>query len=289
MSMSGCDIRWSSPPPTRGWALCSDAYVVLWSVSPAHAGMGPGACWLRSSLRCLPRPRGDGPHSTSPVPQRFRSPPPTRGWALHTDDAPDLYRVSPAHAGMGPGATASAPTLTRLPRPRGDGPMSAGLPSWRTAAPPPTLGWARVRRHRHRLGHGSPAHAGMGPRNPRPNPQVDRLPRPRGDGPVSSEATMKLPAAPPPTRGWALRVDAAKAAVKGSPAHAGMGPHPQHHDPARQRLPRPRGDGPSTLGFKSYDQGAPPPTRGWAVYLRSVAASVTGSPAHAGMGPPTSW
>src|SRR4051794_12274773 len=79
----------------------------------------------------------------------------------------------------------------------------------RIVAPPPARGWTRedVRVQHPRCG--SPARAGMDP-----DPKVvlierDRLPRPRGDGPLQSTASSALIQAPPPARGWTHRPEPA--------------------------------------------------------------------------------
>ena len=59
------------------------------------------------------------------------------------------------------------------------------------------------------------------------------------------------------------------------PRSASRGSHP--------RLPRPRGDGPSSRATDQCRFTAPPPTRGWTLHGLHRVVRVDGSPAHAGM------
>ena len=212
--------------------------------SPAHAGMD--LCYTLPIARyCgLPRPRGDGPSAGSPRSPIERAPPPTRGWTLSTTGHFRSPYGSPAHAGMDPGVLTDFPTAKRLPRPRGDGPGEPGLVRGIFLAPPPTRGWTPVARLFEGLGLGSPAHAGMDPGWCCPGPGRWWLPRPRGDGPqIGSMLILTLPA-PPPTRGWTPERLPDRDLKLGSPAHAGMDRLASTHVSSRNRLPRPRGDGP---------------------------------------------
>ena len=71
----------------------------------------------------------------------------------------------------------------------------------------------------------------------------------------------------------------------GSPAHAGMDPPSQAARAWTRRLPRTRGDGPTTNTSTSTFLPAPPHTRGWTRDLVAPSIWAAGSPAHAGMDP----
>ncbi len=92
-------------------------------------------------------------------------------------------------------------------------------------------------------------------------------------------------AAPPRTRGWTPLQVPVQAALRGSPAHAGM--DLRHVCPvcAARRLPRARGDGPIGNGGTAGRLRAPPRTRGWTDLNERGRRAVAGSPAHAGMDP----
>ena len=91
--------------------------------------------------------------------------------------------------------------------------------------------------------------------------------------------------APPPTRGWTLEEERHPRGGAGSPAYAGMDPSFPSAGPARERLPRLRGDGPAFPRRLTSATAAPPPTRGWTRRRRSRPWGDYGSPAYAGMDP----
>src|ERR1700722_15892896 len=93
-----------------------------------------------------------------------------------------------------------------------------------TGAPPRTRGWTLGRELPGSLVDGSPAHAGMDPRLARGWYEPARLPRARGDGPAWACSRHGSRRAPPRTRGWTRRDEAAQHHGQGSPAHAGMDP-----------------------------------------------------------------
>ena len=174
----------------------------------------------------------------------------------------------PAHAGMDPKyiRCASGHTADRwgFPAHAGMDPMSAGLPAGTSVrASPHTRGWTRFgdgfdRLMRRTRGDGPsstwrlPAHAGMDPgmdpgggsgdvREASPHtrgwthradqpagPRSRWLPRTRGDGPASANASLRRPG------------------LVGFPAHAGMDPdlRPRQRGGTVDGLPRTRGDGP---------------------------------------------
>ena len=111
------------------------------------------------------------------------------------------------------------------------------------------------------------------------------LPRTRGDGPCLSCFSLPLMMAPPHTRGWTFGMSRMACATLGSPAHAGMDPLPRRVCPPLRRLPRTRGDGPSTFARIQGGHWAPPHTRGWTLPSRGALRVQLGSPAHAGMDP----
>ena len=274
--------------------------------SPAHAGMAP--CSTRPCLttKRFPRPRGDGPwragdpialHWVPPptrgwppergLPERGRPevPPPTRGWPLVGLAAYGLRVGSPAHAGMAPCAASSARPAQWFPRPRGDGPLSRAYLSGADLVPPPTRGWPLKTGPMGHFQRGSPAHAGMAPRNTSWPSLPVRFPRPRGDGPYDDISLAGIQTVPPPTRGWPLCKHVGARSIGGSPAHAGMAPNATPNDLDYEGFPRPRGDGPCIVALNMATRLVPPPTRGWPRDDEIAAAVFRGSPAHAGMAP----
>ena len=92
--------------------------------------------------------------------------------------------------------------------------------------------------------------------------------------------------ASPHTRGWTLARLLSHLEHPGFPAHAGMDPEPGRRRRGRTRLPRTRGDGPSTSSTPGARSQASPHTRGWTRDGRGVRSLDGGFPAHAGMDPP---
>ena len=197
------DLRAVSPP-TRGWTHLRPPLHGDQGGFPAHAGMDLGRRLPRGHERRFPRPRGDGPVSTTVPRLRSTVSPPTRGWTrlrhsvlLHDDGFP-------AHAGMDP-STSSAPGRSRwFPRPRGDGPCSHRVTPGSDLVSPPTRGWTRVAETVRKACGGFPAHAGMD--HVREDRLVQELgfPRPRGDGPSIRGASFQFAEVSPPTRGGPL-------------------------------------------------------------------------------------
>ena len=275
----------SAPPPTRGWTPPVEIGHARRAGSPAHAGMDPRTLLSGGPSRWLPRPRGDGPFGVAKGALTGVAPPPTRGWTRKTLHLDAKSLGSPAHAGMDPGRVVYGTHVAGLPRPRGDGPGDRGVQSPRLTAPPPTRGWTRVELGAPSIQHGSPAHAGMDPSALGRWARCRRLPRPRGDGPLSHYTEKLAAKAPPPTRGWTLLRTIEAACDAGSPAHAGMDRQVNIGDGGGLRLPRPRGDGPGQDRNLYLQSMAPPPTRGWTRRVLRAEGGRRGSPAHAGMDP----
>ena len=70
--------------------------------------------------------------------------------------------------------------------------------------PPPTRGWPDKGHPNAASISGAPAHAGMAPDLATTIARLKGCPRPRGDGPLTTERLRKLDTVPPPTRGWPL-------------------------------------------------------------------------------------
>jgi len=187
---------------------------------------------------------------------------------------------------MVPWPSSKRPQSRRFPRPRGDGPGQLGNDNDFYMVPPPTRGWSRLCWGGSAALLGSPAHAGMVPFLTACQVSEVRFPRPRGDGPSSSQRSSVVSLVPPPTRGWSLNGAQSGRALEGSPAHAGMVPRCFMCRLREMWFPRPRGDGPEDEAKWLEATMVPPPTRGWSPRPRARPARAAGSPAHAGMVPP---
>ena len=113
-----------------------------------------------------------------------------------------------------------------------------------------------------------------------------RLPRLRGDGPITPITIGRYLLVAPPARGWTHPEGRGTADQEGCPACAGMDPV---LEPARiyhKRLPRLRGDGPLINDDISWVIEVAPPARGWTLAWGRPVLRDSGCPACAGMDPP---
>ena len=300
------EARHGAPPRTRGWTHHAGSPAERQGGSPAHAGMDPASRVTTASSRWLPRARGDGPLAMTShrgcemaprargdgppacegSEQRRTAPPRTRGWTMGGPGHEWFASGSPAHAGMDPAASGSPSSTSWLPRARGDGPLNLSADVRPMQAPPRTRGWTPRTEGASFAPSGSPAHAGMDPYIVTRARLAEWLPRARGDGPPPPPPPPPKSMAPPRTRGWTSSHGAAAAPPIGSPAHAGMDPVILSVEWWDSRLPRARGDGPTSLRSSPTAPRAPPRTRGWTPHAARAAGDDGGSPAHAGMDHP---
>ena len=263
--------RLRASPHTRGWTPDGTQDWALAIGFPAHAGMDPARGPYGPLSAGLPRTRGDGPGSVGGGPALATASPHTRGWTLICCACQARSRGFPAHAGMDPTPERWEPSCTRLPRTRGDGPVSISRHDRRAGASPHTRGWTRGRRGHGRVFRGFPAHAGMDPRPRRPAPGPARLPRTRGDGPARSASQVAPDPASPHTRGWTPSGPRTSSDHRGFPAHAGMDPIALVFPAHLVRLPRTRGDGPRLVHTEDQRRRASPHTRGWTASTSTAA------------------
>ena len=175
--------------------------------------------------------------------------------------------------------------LSRLPRTRGDGPLTDSRSSRASRASPHTRGWTPLVHEDVGEGSGFPAHAGMDRGLHQRKRLIYGLPRTRGDGPSPAPIHAHRPEASPHTRGWTLISGLNGLICDGFPAHAGMDPRRTGSWPARPGLPRTRGDGPCVRVEGVRRAQASPHTRGWTPTAAAWRWHQTGFPAHAGMDP----
>ena len=152
-------------------------------------------------------------------------------------------------------------------------------------APPRSRGWTRRDDGAQELAGGSPALAGMDPSATSALRPPCWLPRARGDGPLWADAIAQSDKAPPRSRGWTVLGGRHLPGPVGSPALAGMDPHRRCRARSRRRLPRARGDGPTSSSAASVWSEAPPRSRGWTRDAPRAQRRDAGSPALAGMDP----
>ena len=186
---------------------------------------------------------------------------------------------------MDPASSSRQRPTAGLPRARGDGPGPRDAACWRASAPPRSRGWTSTHVVGFRGFVGSPALAGMDPARASGAEAGQRLPRARGDGPVSLTPTRASSTAPPRSRGWTRHLLHGHRRLSGSPALAGMDPSHCGGGHAADWLPRARGDGPTAFFGTGMDKWAPPRSRGWTRGRGGARRGLGGSPALAGMDP----
>ena len=233
-------------PHTRGWTLSPLARLGVVRGFPAHAGMDPGTVARAGRSRRLPRTRGDGPRGRARPAGAPEASPHTRGWTLEAEGRASGRRGFPAHAGMDPAGSRSGRGGGWLPRTRGDGPAAATSPPVREPASPHTRGWTLQFVGVVLPTGGFPAHAGMDPAFTLIGGLAFGLPRTRGDGPATEDGIELITPASPHTRGWTRMATAGQDYQRGFPAHAGMDRDGWRRPRRITRLPRTRGDGPSS-------------------------------------------
>ncbi len=205
----------------------------------------------------LPRLRGDGPRAGRGRWWLYAASPPARGWTRH--DHPRYRRRIgfPACAGMDPPHAAARQPSPRLPRLRGDGPHREQRHDQDYKASPPARGWTLALQKSELVIPGFPACAGMDPFRASATARDSRLPRLRGDGPLSRAHSRKAREASPPARGWTRRLAAEIDVTNGFPACAGMDPPGCRRSAPPSWLPRLRGDGPSRTFMKARTRKSP--------------------------------
>ena len=275
--------RSRASPHTRGWTRQDTQNGHDDTGFPAHAGMDPHRPIPDRSRDRLPRTRGDGPPLTASWRCSGPASPHTRGWTRASLFDRLWLAGFPAHAGMDPSATESCSPLRRLPRTRGDGPRRQRRRWASCEASPHTRGWTHDLHVGVVLPLGFPAHAGMDPKPTIPGVEETRLPRTRGDGPLHMYSFVVIFRASPHTRGWTVYRETPRRFSRGFPAHAGMDPDAMRFGKPPERLPRTRGDGPSSRSPSTMTSRASPHTRGWTLGGADRRESRDGFPAHAGM------
>ena len=190
-----------APPHTRGSTLRTMVISVIPLGSPAHAGIDLPPAPVRIEADRLPRTRGDRPPGYRWAPARCLAPPHTRGSTLTAHRLTPSAAGSPAHAGIDPPPPPAPYRQTRLPRTRGDRPLSRRRPHPINVAPPHTRGSTLIEGEIIPDQDGSPAHAGIDPPGISRRVRACGLPRTRGDRPGSHAGFILYLSAPPHTRG----------------------------------------------------------------------------------------
>ena len=129
-----------SPPRARGSTSGSGVGIGGVTVSPACAGIYPGALKMERRVGRLPRVRGDLPVSGHLSEPPLPSPPRARGSTADRDHHPVVPSVSPACAGIYPSGSGASSADIGLPRVRGDLPLATTISTVAAESPPRARG-----------------------------------------------------------------------------------------------------------------------------------------------------
>ena len=283
--------RPTDSPHPRGWTPASGREPMGALGFPAPAGMDPPAGALPLLRRRIPRTRGDGPASRRARRPFSKDSPHPRGWTPASWQARGGKLGFPAPAGMDRLGSNRRTGGRRIPRTRGDGPSIDSPRSSPASDSPHPRGWTGGLRHHDRLAGGFPAPAGMDPAGGRGGRGI---PRTRGDGPSARPPRRRMARDSPHPRGWTLDRQPPQQPRLGFPAPAGMDRRADTRPAPRSRIPRTRGDGPSTSRRTMRCAMDSPHPRGWTLQVPIAVARVRGFPAPAGMDPcaspaPINW
>ena len=171
----------------------------------------------------------------------------------------------------------------RIPHPRGDGPKRL---SWRgtvTKYSPPAWGWSG-REGEHERGAGVfPTRVGMVRFRNGLRRFGQSIPHPRGDGPSSLGITNIVRLYSPPAWGWSALFVGNRGRPVVFPTRVGMVRLLGGDTGLPQRIPHPRGDGPTTANSAEQVTLYSPPAWGWSVQLGEQPVGVGVFPTRVGM------
>ena len=212
---------WRSPP-TRGSTGPLPQMPHKRQAFPAHAGINRCTRHSRVIDHRVPRPRGDQPAKLARAVCALERSPPTRGSTEGCDvDAGDKFAF-PAHAGINRPPHAPPDRRTRVPRPRGDQPAVILGREQSYPRSPPTRGSTDGSALGQAHGGAFPAHAGINRSLREQNLTTHRVPRPRGDQPLSTLHATPTIWRSPPTRGSTGLKPSGRWPSGAFPAHAGI-------------------------------------------------------------------
>ena len=252
---------------------------------PASAGIDLTGWCCHDPARRLPRVRGDRPFPSSPMSRLTAASPRPRGSTRCQSVRHELQGGFPASAGIDPHADFKRCGGIGLPRVRGDRPVTGRL-SWGAskASPRPRGSTFSSCLHQDRRS-GFPASAGIDPVHTRYTRFQWRLPRVRGDRPLSGLSAREAIGASPRPRGSTGPGPALGPAQGGFPASAGIDLHKEAGLPRPHRLPRVRGDRPPSSAAVGPPRRASPRPRGSTPHPRKRILHGPGFPASAGIDP----
>ena len=190
----------------------------------------------------IPHPRGDGPNNHFYFPVHLGYSPPPWGWTAHFDKLVECFRVFPTPVGMDRMTSRSLTLGSRIPHPRGDGPLLEPIGMTILEYSPPPWGWTEIPKIGPPSWNVFPTPVGMD-RGPLMDDHASfSIPHPRGDGPLLGFSFQDCIAYSPPPWGWTVHLcDECKTALV-FPTPVGMDRWRFPPPASVVSIPHPRGD-----------------------------------------------
>ena len=233
----------ASSPHARGWSPGGEVDLTTVAVFPACAGV-------------VPSDKGHG-HTIA------ESSPHARGWSHSQLNRGGGSSVFPACAEVVRALPSAGSWRGSLPRMRGGGPLSISRFTRSRWSSPHARGWSPAQRDRRRCRDVFPACAGVVRRRCQISTGLAGLPRMRGGGPCTPAPYLEAQQSSPHARGWSPDASSVYDQAHVFPACAGVVPHVQGPQCARERLPRMRGGGPLAALANPEELLSSPHARGW--------------------------
>src|ERR1017187_5977491 len=189
-------------PPAWGWSGTGRRQCGGRIVFPTRVGMV--RCW-RTSRRGgsrIPHPRGDGPDVITDLRAKTGYSPPAWGWSAQHVLSEAALLVFPTRVGMVLVWPLRGISPSRIPHPRGDGPLSPSEYSKLVEYSPPAWGWSERAVIVVQVRPVFPTRVGMVRSQPRRRCWPSGIPHPRGDGPAAKTGKWWKREYSPPAWGW---------------------------------------------------------------------------------------
>ncbi len=234
-----------------------------------------------------PRASGDRPFFGARTGKGAQVPPRQRGSAPFSVRTLRGCNGTPAPAGIGPDPAVGVAAGGGYPRASGDRPNSSPCPFNLHLVPPRQRGSAAFPAGGGDRGFGTPAPAGIGLLRYGRIVPCPRYPRASGDRPRDEVKLIPHLQVPPRQRGSASILAKGSPDRAGTPASAGIGPTWLPPFATALGYPRVSGDRPRVVLLRQNRNKVPPRQRGSASYHHRTPSHLQGTPASAGIGPPS--
>ena len=216
-----------------------------------------------SSRSCIPRTSGDDPQDIARVLRISEYSPHERGWSLVIVILVQFVLVFPAQAGMILSSSPLVPFLPRIPRTSEDDPSITHQMDGDNKYSPHKRGWSQYKFWQYLSLFVFPAQAGMIPTGCLFAEHTLRIPRARGDDPISHFHLCKQHLYSPRKRGWSQKNWDLERILRVFPAQEGMILLVDQYVDEGKSIPRASGDDPTFLGRICFSGEYSPHKRGF--------------------------